>query len=183
MTVVEIRPRTKATLRLISVAATAAILIFAVGWVGGYRINTTPSYSLGLWRIQPLARDVHVGDTVFICPPDNDAFRLAKERGYLRLGLCPGGFGPLIKTIVATAGQRVEVNETITIDDRPLAHSQIAHLDGQRRPLSRFTGGVVPQSFVYLHSDFNGSYDSRYFGPIPQSGVLGLAEEVLTYAP
>lgn len=183
MTVVEIRPHTRAMLRLISVAVTAMISIFAVGWFGGYRINTSPSYPLGLWRIQPLIRDVRVGDRVFICPPDNDVFRTAKERGYLRVGLCFGGFGPLIKTVAATAGHRVEVIESVTIDDRPLAHSQIAKLDGQSRPLSRFTGGIVPHGFVFVHSSFVGSYDSRYFGPIPQSGVLGFAQKVFTYAP
>ncbi|MGO7748441.1 conjugal transfer protein TraF, partial [Rhizobium ruizarguesonis] len=26
-------------------------------------------------------------------------------------------------------------------------------------------------------------YDSRYFGPLPVSGILGLAQKVLTYAP
>jgi conjugative transfer signal peptidase TraF len=183
MTVVAIRSQKKAALWLISMAATVAVLIIAAGWFGGYRINTTPSYPLGLWRIGHLARDIRVGDRVFICPPDNDVFRSAKERGYLRTGLCPGGFGPLIKTVAATAGQRVETNEFVTIDDRPLAHSPIARLDGRRRSLSTPAGGVIPQDFVFLHSDFVGSYDSRYFGPVPKSGVLGLAEEVLTCAP
>jgi type IV secretory pathway protease TraF len=42
---------------------------------------------------------------------------------------------------------------------------------------------MVRAGEVYLHSDFIGSWDSRYFGPVPVSGVLGLAQEVLTYAP
>lgn len=183
MTVVDIKPHTRTILRLIPVAVTAMSSIFAFGWFDGYRINTTPSYPLGLWRIQPVARDVIVGDRVFICPPDNRVFRTARERGYLRPGLCPGGFGPLIKTVAATTGHRVDVNESVMIDQRPLAHSQIEKLDGQRRSISRFTGGIVPHGFVFLHSDFVGSYDSRYFGPIPKTGLLGLAEEVLTYAP
>jgi len=36
---------------------------------------------------------------------------------------------------------------------------------------------------LFLHSDFVGSYDSRYFGPLPAEGTLGLAQEVLTFAP
>jgi conjugative transfer signal peptidase TraF len=183
MTVVEIRPQTKASLRLISAAAIALLLMFAMGSFGGYRLNTTPSYPLGLWRIQPLIRDVRVGDRVFICPPDNDVFRTAKERGYLRVGLCPGGFGPFIKTVVAVAGQRVELDGSVKIDGRPHSHSVVARSDGQGRPLTAFAGGVIPPEFLFLHSDFVGSYDSRYFGPIPQSGLLGLAEEVFTYAP
>ncbi|MDX0760458.1 conjugal transfer protein TraF, partial [Sinorhizobium medicae] len=41
----------------------------------------------------------------------------------------------------------------------------------------------VPANYVFLHSRFAGSYDSRYFGPVPASGILGLAQEVLTYEP
>jgi type IV secretory pathway protease TraF len=36
---------------------------------------------------------------------------------------------------------------------------------------------------AFLHSSFTASFDSRYFGPLPTSGILGLAESVLTYAP
>jgi conjugative transfer signal peptidase TraF len=183
MTGAAIRSQSRVALRLIFVAVIALLALAIPGWFGGYRINMTPSYPLGLWRIQPLTRGVRVGDRVFICPPDIDVFRMAKARSYIRFGLCPGGFGPLIKTVVATAGQRVGTHGVVTIDDRPLAHSHIANLDSQRRPLSRFTGGVVPQNFVFLHSDFAGSYDSRYFGPIPLSGVLGLAEGVFIDAP
>jgi type IV secretory pathway protease TraF len=44
-------------------------------------------------------------------------------------------------------------------------------------------GGTVEADALFLHSDFVGSYDSRYFGPLPAEGVLGLAQEVLTFAP
>ncbi|MBP1861518.1 conjugative transfer signal peptidase TraF [Rhizobium herbae] len=183
MIVVEIRPQTKATLQLLSFAVTIAVLVLAAGWFGGYRINMTPSYPLGLWRIQPLTRGVRVDDRVFICPPDNDVFRSAKARGYLRDGLCPGGSGPFIKTVAATAGQRVEINGSVKIDGILLPRSLTVTRDGQGRPLTEFAGGVIPRGFLFLHSGFVGSYDSRYFGPIPQSGVLGLAQEVFTYVP
>ncbi|WP_436003827.1 S26 family signal peptidase [Rhizobium sp. LjRoot30] len=44
-------------------------------------------------------------------------------------------------------------------------------------------GGVVPPGTVFLHSEFPGSFDSRYFGPLPMDGILGLAREVWTDAP
>src|SRR5690606_30652029 len=64
----------------------------AAGWLGGLRINLTPSYPLGLWRIEALQRPVANGDLVFICPPITPAFAKAFERGYIRRGLCPGRF-------------------------------------------------------------------------------------------
>lgn len=167
----------------LSVAGAVGISIVVAGWIGGLRLNTTPSEPLGLWRIVPLARSVHVGDMVFICPPNNVAMREGRQRGYLRAGLCPGGFGPLIKTVVAVAGQRVEISDHVAIDGVSVDGSRIVGEDGQGRSLGRDRGGIVPPGAIYLHSDFIGSWDSRYFGPVPVSGVLGLAQEVLTYAP
>jgi type IV secretory pathway protease TraF len=56
-------------------------------------------------------------------------------------------------------------------------------VDGKDRPLARFGGDVIPEGYVFVHSEFIGSFDSRYFGPIPASGILGMAREVWTYAP
>lgn len=176
------RQRSSALVTLF-VAAGLLIVFFAAGRIGGLRINTTPSEPLGLWRIIPLTRSARSGETVFVCPPDNAAMREARQRGYLRTGLCPGGFGPLIKTVIAVAGQRVDVTDRIAIDGVPIPRSRIIEKDGQGRPLRQDQSGEVQPGEVYLHSDFIGSWDSRYFGPVPVSGVLGLAQEVLTYAP
>ena len=176
------RQRSSALVTLF-VATGLLIVLFAAGWIGGLRINTTPSEPLGLWRIVPLTRSVLPGETVFVCPPENTAMRVARQRGYLRPGLCPGGFGPLIKTVIAVAGQRVDVTDRVAIDGVPIPGSRIIKKDAQGRSLRPDQSGMVRPGEVYLHSDFMGSWDSRYFGPVPVSGVLGLAQEVLTYAP
>lgn len=172
--------------RLLVVAALSTFLpaaLFVGGWMVGLRLNVTPSYPLGLWRIVPLHRDVDVGDLIFICPPQSADFDLARMRGYLRSGLCPGWFSPLIKTVVAVSGQQIDISMTVTVDGTRLAHSDIRRTDAEGRPLPVFAGGVVPSGQVFLHSNFAGSYDSRYFGPIPDEGLLGLASPVLTFAP
>ena len=176
------RQRSSALITL-SVAAGLLIVFFAAGRIGGLRVNMTPSEPLGLWRIVTLTRPVLPGETVFVCPPDNAAMREARQRGYLRPGLCPGGFAPLIKTVIALAGQRVDVTDRIAIDGVPIARSRIMEKDGQGRSLRHDQSEMVRPGEVYLHSNFIGSWDSRYFGPVPVSGVLGLAQEVLTYAP
>ncbi|AGB73795.1 MULTISPECIES: conjugative transfer signal peptidase TraF [Rhizobium] len=166
-----------------SVSAAAIAVIGLAGLLGSYRINLTPSEPLGLWQIVPLDRSPGVDDLVFICPPDTAAMHEARARGYLRSGLCPGHLAPLIKSVVAVAGQRVEIANEVTVDGRLVRASTVAEKDGEGRPLTRFSGGVVPGGEVFLHSAFAGSFDSRYFGPVPTSGILGLAREVLTYAP
>ncbi len=159
-----------------------AALFIAVNGIG-LRINLTPSYPLGLWRIDALDREIEVGDLIFICPPLNAEFQRAHERGYLRRGLCPGLLSPLIKTVVALPGQKIEIGASVKIDGQELPSSELQPFDGAGRPLRPFTGGIVPAGTLFLHSTSGGSYDSRYFGPIPADGALGLAEPVLVFEP
>lgn len=175
--------RHRAVAIILGLGAAAIGAVFTAGSFGGLRLNLTPSYDLGIWRIVPLDRDAAVGDRIFICPPQTEAFATALERGYLRPGLCPGWFSPLIKTVVATSGQQFEIGRAITIDGAPLAGSEVRETDVEGRALLPHFGGVVPPGHLFLHSVYAGSYDSRYFGPVPATGVLGLARPILTIEP
>ncbi|MBY5324292.1 conjugative transfer signal peptidase TraF [Rhizobium leguminosarum] len=155
----------------------------AIAYMGGFRLNLTPSEPLGLWRIVALQRPVEAGDLVFICPPATASFEEARRRGYLRRGLCPRGFAPLIKTVAALPGQHVEIGANVTVDGTPLASSIVRASDGEGRPITPFKTGIVPLRNLFLHSSFASSYDSRYFGPVPDTGLLGLARPVLTFDP
>jgi len=172
--------------RALAIIGAGAVLLGAMAaafaW-GGYRVNFTPSYPRGLWRIETLNRPVEVGDRVFICPPSGPDVDLARERFYLPRGLCPAGTAPLIKTVVALAGQSIRVEGQVIIDDVPLAASTVHAQDAEGRPMTPWSGDIVPEGELFLHSDSVGSYDSRYFGPIPADGILGLAREVLTFTP
>lgn len=164
-----------------SIVAIAGLITAAV--VGGYRLNLTPSEPLGVWRIEKLNRPVEAGDLVFICSPPTAPFEEARLRGYLRRGLCAGGFAPLIKTVAALPGQHVKITDHVVIDGRSLAASVVRKTDGEGRPVTQYLGGIVPPRHLYLHSSFASSYDSRYFGPVPDSGLLGLARPILTFDP
>ncbi len=170
---------------VLAVGATVGMLVAgsAVAIAGGFRLNLTPSEPLGFWRIEPLRRAVAVGDLVFICPPSTAPFIDARNRGYLRRGLCAGGFAPFIKTVMALPGQHVEIGENVAVDGMTIPASGVRPTDGKGRAIQPFGGGVVPPDQLFLHSSFASSYDSRYFGPIPASGLLGLARPVLTFDP
>ncbi|MGR7993497.1 conjugative transfer signal peptidase TraF [Xanthobacter sp. ZOL 2024] len=172
--------------RVLAILVGGVIAIAAIaglGWLGGLRINLTPSEPLGLWRIVPLDRPVAVGDLVFVCPPPGSVSAFGRERGYFRWGSCTGGAAPLIKTVAALAGSRIEVGASVTIDGAALPRSELIARDGAGRPLTPWVGGIVPAGQIFVHSPFAGSYDSRYFGPIPAAGLLGLARPVLTVHP
>ena len=162
--------------------------LFTLGFIvllggQGFRVNLTPSEPLGIWRIVKPDGPILVGDLVFICPPETAAMHEARTREYLRFGLCAGWVAPLIKTVAATSGQAIEIVDDVRVDGRPLPNSRVARVDGKGREMVRYEGGVVPPGTVFLHSAFSGSFDSRYFGPLPMEGILGLAREVSTYAP
>lgn len=170
--------------RALVVVATGVALLSTValaGQMAGLRINLTPSYPLGLWRLVPLDRGVEIGDLIFICPPQSQIFKRALERGYVRRGLCPGWLSPLIKTVVALPGQQIKIADVVMVDGRALPHSAIRTKDAEGRALDLFPGGIVPAGHLFVHSSFAGSYDSRFFGPIPTSGLLGRADPLLTF--
>ncbi len=169
------RRRAAAIMALILIPA----VMLAAAYGAGFRINLTPSYPLGLWRIEAMNRPVAIGDLIFICPPRTPVFALGVERGYVRSGTCAGGMSPLIKTVAAMPGQQVEIARHVVIDGRDLQHSDLHAVDADGKTLVPWSGGVVPSGNLFLHSDFAGSYDSRYFGPIPATGILGLARPIL----
>lgn len=176
---------TSRRMALLTLAAGAVFLagMAAAFALGGYRVNFTPSYPYGLWKIEALDREVRVGDRLFVCPPLGEAATLGLERGYLPRGLCPSGTGPLIKTVAALPGQLVEIDGRVVIDGEPLPESSVLEADAEGRAMPVFGGGTVMDGTLFLHSDYVGSYDSRYFGPLPAEGTLGLAREVLTFRP
>jgi conjugative transfer signal peptidase TraF len=168
---------------LVSATAASALLIILAGSLGGLRINMTPSEPIGLWRILPLERDPVVGDMVFVCMAPSALVDEARSRGYLRRGLCSSGNAPLIKTIVAISGQKVKIDRRVCVDGEEIPHSALARVDGMGRRLIPAPSERIPRDHVFLHSPFPGSWDSRYFGSVTTSSILGLAQEVLTYAP
>lgn len=153
--------------------------VLVAGGVFNLRVNLTPSEPMGIWRILPLSRDLRVGDIVFICPPDTPIMREARSRGYLRHGLCKGGFAPLIKTVVALPGQTATIGSDVRIDDGPLAHSTVLRADAKGRLLPLSSNLKVPSGSVFVHSAYAGSFDSRYFGPLPVLNILGIAQAIL----
>jgi conjugative transfer signal peptidase TraF len=173
----------RASLTWLAVPALVAVAAMSVLGTSGFRVNLTPSEPMGLWRIFPLDRSLRGGDLIFICPPLTETMHEARTRGYLRYGLCAGGIAPLIKTVAATPGQIINIGDDVRIDGRKLARSKLMPRDARGRIIKPYRGGVVLPGTVYLHSDFPGSFDSRYFGPLPVKNILGLAGEVWTYAP
>ncbi len=139
-----------------------------VGARFGVRINLTPSLPLGLYIRDP------AGELVEFCP-EGLASEDSAIRGYRERGVCADGHSPLLKPIVARAGDTVEASESvIAVNGRPLPNSRAHSRDHHGRALHAFPAGLypVPEQMVWVVSTWNdGSYDSRYFGPIRESMI------------
>ncbi len=103
----------------------------------------------------------------------------APERGDVVVLKDPsGGPVPLIKRVVGLPGERVTIaNGEVFIDGQPLHEPYLTQITpGPGR------SWVLPPMSVFVLGDNRGnSRDSRYFGPVPLSDILGHA--VFTYWP
>lgn len=140
----------------------------AVAYALGLRVNLTPSLPLGLY-----AKDPH-GSLVEFCPPGTAA-EVSAIRGYRGLGVCPDRHAPLLKPIVGREGDVIDVDRTgLHVNGRTLPNTQAYPRDHLGRSLEAYPPGryTVAPGTLWVASTWNdGSFDSRYFGPIAAATV------------
>jgi conjugative transfer signal peptidase TraF len=141
-----------------------------------YRLIYNPSESAPRgWYWVGLPRDWTVGSFVLVRLPDAVA-RLAEERRYLPRSV------PLLKRVAAVSGQRVcERDGVVEIDGGPVARAKTR--DGVGRRLDAWTGcrTLTDGQLFLLSRNTESSFDSRYFGPIDHTRVIGRAVPVWTW--
>lgn len=149
----------------------------------GLRLNTTHSIPLGLYRMS--SEPIENGAYVLWCPPKRSEFDLAKKRGYIGAGFCPGGYGNMMKKVVASVHDIVSVTDDgVMINGTLMPASQPREADSLGRPLPRFrmTNHVLASSELLLMSNTNRrSFDARYFGPVHRDHIQSLIHPVWTW--
>ena len=156
-----------------TIAATGLLLSTIAGTTPRYIWNASNSVPIGLYRVQPATQPA-VTELVAINPPDLLAAFLDLN-GYLPMGI------PMLKRVLALPGQTVCRNGlSIAVDgiDVGQAHER----DARGRPLPAWHGcRVIADGDVFVMNwQSAGSLDSRYFGPLPASAVIGRAVPVWT---
>ena len=141
--------------------------------------NPSDSVAVGWYRVDPLdhrtdslPRPLSVGSIVLAQLPA-DAAALAAQRGYLPARV------PLLKRVGAVAPQQVcIVDRSVRIDGVPVA--TVLPADRRGRPLPSWPQcRQLRSGELFLLSTTNpASFDSRYFGPIVASTVMGVAHPV-----
>ena len=166
---------------LLCLAAAAAAAFVLAGWRAHLRLNLSGSMPAGLWRIETASTSIEPGQIVSVCLPAWPA-SMAVERGYIGRGECPTDVEPLIKPVVAVAGDEIVVSESgLSVNGRAIEGTAQRRLDTVGRPLWLMPAGtydVSPGSIWVASGHDPRSFDSRYFGPVPTDNVRGIAVPV-----
>ncbi|MDR0780578.1 MAG: S26 family signal peptidase [Pseudomonadales bacterium] len=177
-------PRSRLRARLV-LAGLSACGLAALAWASFASplprliYNPSDSVPVGWYRVEPLdhradslPRPLSVGSIVLTSLPA-DAAALAAQRGYLPANI------PLLKRIGAIAPQSVcAFDGLVWIDGVPLA--AVLRLDRLGRALPSWSQcrQLQPGELFLLNVSNPASFDSRYFGPVSASAVIGVAHPV-----
>jgi conjugative transfer signal peptidase TraF len=153
----------------------AAVATLAIGAAAGLRGIVSESMPRGLYYTEPFEGTLSRGDTIEVCLP-KPVSKFARSRGYLAAGIfCDDGVQRIVKSVLAVPGDTVDVTPLgfrvagkLVPNTAPLAH------DSRGRPLPVVRPGRYPvrAGTVWLFStETPASFDSRYFGPVPQSAI------------
>lgn len=130
--------------------------------------NASASAPVGLYRVVPVDR-IDVTDLAVVMPPDELA-NFLDERRYLPKGL------PLLKRVLALGGSEVCRSGT-DITAYGMSYGQARARDSQGRSLPVWQGcrQIAESEVFFMNWDAPDSFDSRYFGPLPFTTVIGRA--------
>ena len=160
-----------------TILTTSVATVLLLSTIGGapprYIWNASNSVPIGLYRLQPITT-LAVTELVAILPPDLLAAFLDLN-GYLPIGV------PMLKRVMALPGQTIcRYGLTIVVDGIDVGQAQ--ERDRRGRPLPVWQGcRVIADGNVFVMNwQSADSLDSRYFGPLPASAVIGRAVPVWT---
>jgi conjugative transfer signal peptidase TraF len=156
-----------------------AVIGFAVAGalrLTGVRVNLSPSAPIGLFLASRADTGTRFqrGMLVAVCLPLGVA-RFGRGRRYLMRGSCSDGTAPVGKSIFAIAGDTVVVSDAgLALNGSEIHQTRRLARDTQGRAIPKIASGVyaVAAREIWLISTQTAkSWDSRYFGPVPTSGV------------
>ena len=177
-------PRSRLRARIV-LAGLSACGLAALAWAAFVQplprliYNPSDSVPVGWYRVKPLdhratslPRSLSVGSIVLTLLPA-DAAALAAQRGYLPAHV------PLLKRVGAVAPQHVcIVAGQVRIDGVPSAAVLPADRLGRPLPSWPQCRQLRPGELFLLSRTNPASFDSRYFGPVSASAVIGVARPV-----
>ncbi|WP_454762091.1 S26 family signal peptidase [Caulobacter segnis] len=129
-------------------------------------VNTSASEPPGLyWRS---ARSPSVGERIAFRPPE-------PGRAYVRDHMPQIGRGGILKTVVAGQGARACVaGDQLRVAGHRPAPIAVRGSSGAALPRWRGCLTLERDQWLVLSTRIPNSFDSRYYGPVPQADVIGV---------
>ena len=171
--------------RAYTVTAAAAIMVMALAilsYAAGARINTTRSIPIGLYWVSDT--EAGIGAYVRFCPPDIDAMAMARQRGYISAGFCPGDYGYIMKRISAMDSDTVTIDSRgVAVNGRLLPFSRPHAVDAAGRPLPELQASYTLEAdqVLMMSNVSNTSFDARYYGPVNKAQIEAVIKPVITW--
>jgi len=163
------------------VVALITALLAGVGPRLGVGVNLSRSAPRGAYHA--IAAAPAHGALVLACLPAAVA-AFGRARGYLGAGACPAATQPVLKTVGALAGDIIELRpDGVTVNAIPFLAWPIETRDSAARPLPYVAFGSyrVARDEIWLFGVSHArSWDSRYFGAVPQAAVRSVVRPLLT---
>lgn len=152
-------------------------------YAAGVRVNTTKSIPVGFYLTSASA--IEKGAYVMLCPPPGGVFDDAKQRQYIAGGLCPGGYGYMMKRVLAAKSDVIQVSDDgVRVNGELLPLSTPLKADKAGRPLPHYrtSGYALGSSELLLMSDVSTtSFDGRYFGPVNLAQIKSVIVPLLVW--
>lgn len=144
----------------------------------GIRINTSNSIPKGIYWISTAKK--LKGQYVIFCPKNTEIFREALHRGFINKGLCPDGFGYLIKKVAAVENDRVSSTASgIFVNNQLLPFSQPKEVNLARWQVANYR--LKPNELLLMTDQSAWSFDARYFGLTDKAQVKAIIKPLLTW--
>ncbi len=152
---------------------------FSVLALSPIRVNMTDSLPRGIWT-----ETTEYTGTVAACL-DGSMAELALERRYLTPGTrCKAGVLPMLKHVAAHAGDTVQLDAAgIHVNGLLLPNTAVQTHDSGGRLMPAYASGeyhVAPGELWLYSNRVPNSFDSRYFGPVPQRNIIANLKPILT---
>ncbi len=155
-------------------------------WVNGTILyNSTPSIDEGfytrVWHDPPLN-----DHTLVVFCLEGEFEKIALERQYTPHGSCSDGTAPLLKPVVAIAGDTVAFDAAtgITVNGKRLPNTMPLEKDSHGRVMKLVAASgerIVKPDEVWVAIEDKHSFDSRYFGPIRLDSIRYPVEPLWTW--
>ena len=116
------------------------------------------------------------GEFVAALPPEK-AQILASERGYLPEAI------PVLKTIYGVSGDLICIeNGGVIVNEMRLAEVLERDSVGRQMPVQNGCYRLQEGEYFLLSTKIPNSFDSRYFGPVGEDRILGVATPLAVFA-